>query len=1230
LNAASLIEVPEKETSMSFDERKFIAKVTRAGVDELAEILARHTADEEKALRTHLGSDRYERMRRMALEQSTFSRDLVPSKGNVVVLHGIMGGELSNVNATDSEDLIWLSYWHLLRGWAERLRLNDDGTTGKYDIRATGIMKDYYGEVLMKLRKLNWNVQAFWFDWRKDLKASADQLNEKIKLWFGKDSPVHLVAHSMGGLVARTFIKKYPARWTSMWDAKTDGRAGGRLVMLGTPNYGSFIIPQVMTGLEPVVRKLAFLDCPHGQQSILNIINTFPGSLQMLPSPLMMSAMEKLYRAETYSKLNISQQHLDNARQHHQWLSDVVDDERMIYIAGYNRKTPSDIVDMTRLDSAKAYNVTKLGDGRVTHKLGIPQRSDGQPIRRVYYIDETHADLLKNRTIIELMDGLITTGATNKLESAVPADVRAGLTVEDAASREALRRELIAEQDAEVKRFRAIISRLKQEQRGPDSVAVVTDDEQRLRESLTRGSLSDSDEGRQAMAQPGKSFEPVPIEVRLQWGEIQKIGVEEGRRSGRARELPVDAIAVGHYQGAGRPLRAELELDQAISFELSGKKYAKPNDIPDTERLLTLYADRGIIRGALGQPFFINDPRSRNGRIIVLAGMGEPGRFGAPELVVLARELSWSLGRMQKRHLATVLIGGGQGNLEPKLAVAAWLRGLRAALTGSAHDKDFRLQRITFVENDATKIEDLQDAIREFARSEDESGEKQQLKISYEELDLESLRNEEGQTLKERVAQAERYQFAEFRRKQRQKTSSREDKQESLIPTRLTVTLEGKKYRYGAITETASVPERDIALDPTLVMQANDRIPTLFNIDEQLEWGRYMENILLPDDLRPAFSTNAPIVMTLDSTTARIHWEMIAQPDLMAAISQAGPGGAQASASNPFDSFLGTSRGFTRQLRTVFAPPPEPPPPPRRILRVLVVADPWAEKRLPGAEREGEEVANLFEAFNSVWNQSQYQVEVTRLIGPEAATRNEVLFNITRRGPYDILHYAGHCMYDAQDPASSGWLFTGGERLSANELNRIDHIPKFVFSNACESGITPDRNWAALGGRTPELAPSFAESFFARGVANFVCTAWYVNDAAAREFALKVYAGLLGITPVSSDDQVTSYIRSPKGPQKMHVAMYEARLAIADVPRGARTWGAYQHYGNPYLQFFDRDSLMGQNPKDSKSKPNASKKSAAKKSAAKASKKAGKKPAGAKAKATSKKQGGRRAAKKRG
>jgi CHAT domain len=342
--------------------------------------------------------------------------------------------------------------------------------------------------------------------------------------------------------------------------------------------------------------------------------------------------------------------------------------------------------------------------------------------------------------------------------------------------------------------------------------------------------------------------------------------------------------------------------------------------------------------------------------------------------------------------------------------------------------------------------------------------------------------------------------------------------------------------------------------------------------------------------------------MLLDSTTARIHWEMVAQAD-PSLPGPSGPGGGGTPEIKHL--FLSTARGLTRQLRTTFAPPPELPPPPRRVLRVLVIADPAEDDRLPGAEQEGIEVAELFEAFGRAVEVLRLAepknplyangVEVVQLLGPRQATRTNVFRELALR-PYDVLHYAGHCVYDAQHPSSSGWIFTGGERLSVNELRRIDNIPKFVFSNACESGITPDR--AEL--RTPELAPSFAEAFFERGVANFVCTAWPVDDVAARRFALTLYRNLLGLVPVdrarspgtgvevegAGRDLVGTPLRdrgeAADGPglsahrlagevMPMHRAMREARLAIAKTYNGGRTWGAYQHYGSPNFRFFDHE-----------------------------------------------------------
>ena len=292
----------------------------------------------------------------------------------------------------------------------------------------------------------------------------------------------------------------------------------------------------------------------------------------------------------------------------------------------------------------------------------------------------------------------------------------------------------------------------------------------------------------------------------------------------------------------------------------------------------------------------------------------------------------------------------------------------------------------------------------------------------------------------------------------------------------------------------------------------------------------------------------------MDATTARLPWEMLALPHRLS-----NPDEDSSTPGNRFQAehYIGTATGYgmTRQLRTRFAPIPTPAICRSGKLRVLIIADPAADAPLVGAQEEGQMLVDFFQSMKEKAAASGLEVEVTSRIGPAEASREE-LSALLLTESFDILHYAGHAVYDVQNPRRSGWIFNAGlnglpeQRFTAAELARLDHVPAFVFSNACESGVTPERP----DNFNPSLGPAFAEAFFDRGVRNLICTAWPVNDLAAEAFSKTLYEKLFHALENRGQAAVP-----------MYEAMRAARVACASFD--ARTWGAYQHYGDPFFTF---------------------------------------------------------------
>ena len=1085
------------------DERAFLGQLESANTDELSQILRRPTADEERLLETYFGVERLQRLRSLALG----ARWRAVTKGNVVVLHGIMGGELTVFPTNQNSQFIWLNFPRIAIGAVGWLRM-----TGKFesqfDVRATGVLKKWYSEQLLGLAADGWNVQAFWYDWRQDLAQSADSLRQQIDRWFGPDATVNLVAHSMGGLVSRTYILRHARRW----------RKKGRLIMLGTPNHGSFAIPQVITGASDTIRKLAIVDLTHSRRELCDILNGFPGSMQMLPSPLVMKTMERMYDAAQWSTWGVPQKILDIARASHERLANVVDGSRMFYIAGFNQVTKVGVNNWNRLDQADAYTDSLEGDGTVPHALGF-LREGGTRIP-TYFVECSHGALPNHASVIEGTKQILATGKCS-LPTSIPKTRGATAVAASAVARH-------VREQAEEEALRALSRRVRGRSRpvGDLKETPLSRDEIVASEMLVRSFLGDASVSPAAeMAPPSAGAPPPPATSPAPpKSKTPAVAIAIQLVRGRIEEIAAaDAIAVGHYIDV-TPQYAELAIDRAISKPRNRKKSA------DGKLLITDLCRRGVIVGELGQNFILPDPR-KPGRIIVIAGMGRPGTFRAAELAILSRELVWMLGRNGCENLAAVLIGAGAGNLETQDAVRAWLRGVRRALYDAQAASDPQLRSITFVEfspgNFVRMHHSLENAVAALG-----SDSEAPLKIAYNGPTDAALREAERAAAKDaarRCAEDERKSFTAL-------TGSRADAE----PMRLTIQLQADTFQFAALTAEASIPQRDTQIDPALVEQANDALPAAESFAKQLDHGNLLSRLLLPRDMREVIlQQTVPTVLALDATTARIHWEMVADEAAGATLDF-----------NP-ERFLGTFYGLTRQLRTTFAQLPDPPILTERPLRVLVVADPAEDAPLPGAQEEGEAVAAIFDEFGQQLGQ---KVEVVRLFGPGQATRVNVLDQLINQR-FDLMHYAGHCFFNKENPPLSGWIFTGQKVLSANELNRIDRVPRFIFSNACESGITPDR----AEKRTALMAPSFAEAFFARGVANFVCTAWPVDDTAALEFARRFYRGILGLCGEGSLSE------------SLHEAMREARRAIAGLgPGGMQTWGAYQHYGDPNLRIIPR------------------------------------------------------------
>ena len=224
----------------------------------------------------------------------------------VVFIHGVLGSKLRDIKEGDD---LWLGSIGriLFSDYAEVAYEIDPetleplpSTAEAYAISDSAVGKDFYGKIIetlgdtggYQLAKVGGkvtpnqkNYYIFHYDWRQDNVITASQLADfidQIRIDYGyPELKVDIVAHSMGGLITRYYIRygRQDVIGDNDFDQKINMYGSDRVrrvILLGTPNLGSIkTLYSFITGVKVGFKRI-------GTETLA----TMPSLYQLFPHPL--------------------------------------------------------------------------------------------------------------------------------------------------------------------------------------------------------------------------------------------------------------------------------------------------------------------------------------------------------------------------------------------------------------------------------------------------------------------------------------------------------------------------------------------------------------------------------------------------------------------------------------------------------------------------------------------------------------------------------------------------------------------------------------------------------------------------------------------------------------------------------------------------------------------------------------------------------------------------------
>lgn len=232
---------------------------------------------------------------------------MTPDKPPLILIPGIMGSEFEvketfepNISTClnplttypyTKDDAVWLNQapeiiarYKSCGRYLDVLKLQNNGTSPVYpqiDLKGTITDPPYNDHTIPFLTKkeqgyvLNKDLFLFPYDWRKDVVTQMPALNETIDeaTRSAGSSNVQILAHSMGGLIAREYIRNAER-----------AKKVHTLVELGTPHAGTPTFLAHVLYSKCIDSNIFLLGCVVNGSKVNELVQNFPGAFELLPS----------------------------------------------------------------------------------------------------------------------------------------------------------------------------------------------------------------------------------------------------------------------------------------------------------------------------------------------------------------------------------------------------------------------------------------------------------------------------------------------------------------------------------------------------------------------------------------------------------------------------------------------------------------------------------------------------------------------------------------------------------------------------------------------------------------------------------------------------------------------------------------------------------------------------------------------------------------------------------